>query len=109
VGYIYVFILLGLLFIVLHYFTELGFWPKVAAIVFLGGIGVFAYFYNQYSAQQQRKISNNVQAFTIGKTLRCNDKEINSTNYTLSIGTYTFIGKENTPYYGEMVSVSSCR
>ena len=108
-GYIYGLILLGLLFIVLHYFTELGFWPKIAALLFIGVLGLFAYLYDQYADRLQTQISSNVQAFRIGETLKCGNKEINSTNYTLSIGTYTFIGKENTPYDGGMVSVSSCR
>ena len=34
--------------------------------------------------------------------------DINNTDYTISIGTYTFIGKKDTPNYGQMISASTC-
>jgi hypothetical protein len=109
VGYLYALVVIALLFAVLHYFTELTLMHKLSAVVILLVIVAGAYLYNRASTQRQEQIMQNVQRFEIGKNLRCGDKDVNQTNYTLSIGTYTFIGKENTPYYGEMVSVSSCK
>ncbi len=59
-------------------------------------------------AQEQEKMLNIVTAFNQGKTVHCNGVAVNAKNYTLSIGTYTFIGKEKTPIYGQMISASSC-
>ena len=108
-SYLYAFVFLALLFSVLHYFTELSIKQK-GITIFLFVIIVFAaYLYNSYSASQQEKILQITRDFQNGKTLTCMGKDINSSNYTLSIGTYTFIGKENTPNSGDMVSVSSCQ
>lgn len=108
-GYIYGFIVVGLLFTVLHYFTELTNKQKFGVSALFGIFVLLAYLYNSTSANEQEKILKTVRDFENGKTLTCNAKDINSTNYTLSVGTYTFIGKENTPYYSDMVSASSCR
>ncbi|MBU0631446.1 hypothetical protein KKA17_02265 [bacterium] len=108
-GYIYGLIVVGLLFTILHYFTELSSKQKLGVSVLFGVFVLLAYLYNTTSANEQEKILKTVRDFENGKTLTCNNKEINSTFYTLSVGTYTFIGKENTPYYSDMVSASSCR
>lgn len=108
-GYIYGLIVLGLLFTLLHYFTELNNKQKFAVSALFGVFVLLAYLYNSSSKNEQEKILKTVRDFENGKTLVCNGKDINSTFYTLSVGTYTFIGKENTPYYSDMVSASSCR
>lgn len=108
-GYIYGLIVVGLLFATLHYFTELSHKQKFGISLLLGVFILLAYLYNSYTQTQQHKILKSVRDFENGKTLICDGKEINSTNYTLSVGTYTFIGKENTPYYSDMVSVSACQ
>ena len=108
-GYIYGLIVVGLLFVTLHYFTELNHKQKFGISLLLGLLVLFAYLYNSHSQAQQERILKSVRDFENGKTLICAGKEINSTNYTLSVGTYTFIGKKNTPYYSDMVSVSACQ
>jgi hypothetical protein len=109
VAYLYAFVVLTLIFTILHYFTELDIKQKIAfASVF--AIAVLAgYLYNTHSANEQEKILRVTRDFVNGKTLTCKGKDVNSSNYTLSIGTYTFIGKENTPKSGDMVSASSCQ
>lgn len=64
--------------------------------------------YNTYQNNQRTKLLNVVTKYNQGKTIKCNGRDINATTYSLSIGTYTFIGKENTPHYAEMISVTSC-
>ncbi len=107
--YIYGLIVLALLFGVLNYFTGLSGGQKIMVFVVIGAMVGLAYLYNQNTKNQQRTILANVQAFEIGKTLTCNKRDVNSTNYTLSVGTYTFMGKKHTPYYGDMISASSCK
>ena len=101
-------IIVGLFFLALHYFTELTKNQKIIISASLFGIILSAILYNNYMAQEQEKMLNIVTAFNQGKTVTCNGVDVNADNYTLSIGTYTFIGKENTPIYGQMISASSC-
>jgi len=46
--------------------------------------------------------------FNQNKTIVCDGIDVNTTNFSLSIGTYTFIGLKNTPNYGQMISASTC-
>jgi len=108
VAYIGGLIIVGLFFLALHYFTELTKNQKIIISASLLGIILSAILYNNYMAQEQEKMLNIVTAFNQGKTVKCNGVDVNAKNYTLSIGTYTFIGKENTPIYGQMISASSC-
>ena len=82
-GYIYGLIVVGLLFVTLHYFTELNHKQKFGISLLLGLLVLFAYLYNSHSQAQQERILKSVR--------------------------YTFIGKKNTPYYSDMVSVSACQ
>ena len=106
----YIFGLLGgvLIFVMLHYFTKLQLSQKIKIFSFLFIVTVLAVAYNRYVSMQEEKLLQNVLKFRQQKTIRCNGIDVNSTNFTLSIGTYTFIGKKNTPYYAQMISASSC-
>ena len=107
--YILELIALGAFFAGLHYFTELTKSQKLSIICILLVVVVGATMYNSYTSKQQEKLLNVVLKFKQNKTIKCGDIEVNSSNYTLSIGTYTFIGKKGTPYYDEMVNASSCK
>ena len=64
--------------------------------------------YNTYQNNQSQKLLKIVTQYKQGKTIHCNGRDVNAKNYSLSIGTYTFIGKENTPHYAEMISATDC-
>jgi hypothetical protein len=108
-AYIFGLIIVGLFFLTLHYYTELNKSQKiiVTSIVFFIIIGAVTY--NKYNTMQREKMLDVVRKFEQGKTVNCNGVDVNSTYYTLSIGTYTFIGKKNTPHYAEMISASTCK
>ena len=108
-AYIAGLIIAGLFFLSLHYFTELTKNQKTIVTAVVLALILSAIAYNSYNASQREKMLNVVTAFNQGKTIKCNGEDINASNYTLSIGTYTFIGKENTPIYGQMISASSCQ
>ena len=74
----------------------------VLAIV-LSAIG-----FNKYSSVERENMLNVVMKFNQGETITCDGNKVNKENYTLSIGTYTFIGKEKTKNYSKMISASSC-
>lgn len=98
----------GVLFFALHYFTEFNKFQKAIVTAALLTLILSATAYNLYSAKQQEKMLEVVKRYNQGKTLHCNGTDVNATTFSLSIGTYTFIGKEGTPEYTQMISVSSC-
>jgi len=65
--------------------------------------------FNTNSTLNREAMLDVVTQYKQGKSVLCKGIEVNSSNYTLSIGTYTFIGKKNTPYYAEMISASTCK
>lgn len=107
-AYIVGLVLTGLFFLALHYFTEVTTKQKIVTSSILLAIILSAIAFNSYGYAQRDKMMSVVLKFKQSKTVNCEGVDVNNTNYTLSIGTYTFIGKEKTPNYGQMISVSSC-
>lgn len=107
-AYIAGLVIVGFFFLSLHYFTELTKSQKVTVTAIALAIVLSAIAFNAYSASQRDKMLNVVLKFKQSKTVECNGIDVNNSNYTLSVGTYTFIGKKNTPNYGQMISASSC-
>jgi len=64
--------------------------------------------YNTYQNNQSQKLLDIVTKYKQGKTIKCKNQDVNAASYSLSIGTYTFIGKENTPHYAEMINATDC-
>ena len=101
-------IIAGLFFLTLKYFLDLSKKQEIIIITIVFTLIVSAIAYNSYNNAQRDKMLSVVTKFQQNKSVTCQGREINATNYDLSIGTYTFIGRENTPNYGEMISVSNC-
>ena len=101
-------VIAGLFFLALHYFTEIDTHNKIVISVIALAIILSAIAFNIYSNSQRDKMMNAVLKFNQNKTVKCDGIDINNSNYTLSVGTYTFIGKKNTPNYAQMISVSTC-
>jgi len=108
VAYIYGLVIVALLFAALHYFTELNKSQKIFIGIILLVIILGAVAYNKYNQAQREKMLKTIIKYEQGKTLTCNGVDVNSSIYSLSVGTYTFIGKENTPHYAEMISAATC-
>ena len=107
-AYIAGLIVAGLFFLALNYFTELTKSNKLTITAVLTAIIVSAIAFNAYSTAKNEKMMQAVLKYKQSKTIRCSGTDINKSTYTLSIGTYTFIGKENTPNYAQMISASTC-
>ncbi|QOY55518.1 hypothetical protein HUE87_04595 [Candidatus Sulfurimonas marisnigri] len=101
-------VIVGLFFLSMHYFTELTKHQKTLVTLILLAVVLSAIGFNKYSNHQTQSMLNTVMKFNQEKTIKCDGIDVNSSNYTLSIGTYTFIGKEKTPNYGQMISASTC-
>jgi len=108
-AYIAGIIAIALFYFILHYFTELEKKDKILATVVIVCIVSGAIIYNRYTTIEQEKMMSVVLKFNQNKTIKCNGVDVNKTNYTLSIGTYTFIGKKDTPNYAQMISASVCK
>ncbi len=107
-AYIAGLVVVGFFFLALHYFTELTRHQKTLVTAVVLAIVLSAIAFNAYSNSQRDKMLNVVMKFKQNKTVKCAGIDVNNSNYTISIGTYTFIGKENTPNYGQMISASTC-
>lgn len=107
-AYIAGLVILGLFFLALHYFTELSHMEKINVTIVVLSILAVIVMFNEYNEVQNKKMIDATVKFKQNKTIKCDEVDVNSTNYTLSIGTYTFIGKKETPFNGQMVSASTC-
>ena len=108
-AYIAGLVIVGLFFLTIKYFTELTKKQEIIVTIVVLSIIFGAIAFNSYSNYQRDSMLNAVLKFKQSKTITCNGIDVNNSNYTLSIGTYTFIGKEKTPNYGQMVSASTCQ
>ena len=101
-------IVIGLFFLALHYFTEFNNSQKVSITTIVLAILAIAVMFNEYSEVQNKKMMDATIAFKQNKTIKCNGVDVNTTGFTLSIGTHTFIGKEDTVNASVMISASDC-
>jgi len=101
-------VVVALFFLALHYFTEFDHMQKVYITIIVLSILSLIVMFDQYTKVQDQKMRDATLKFQQNKTLNCEGVEVNSTFYTLSVGTHTFIGKENTPNSGSMISASNC-
>jgi hypothetical protein len=108
-SYILSFVITGVFFFALHSFTELNKKQKIGATLIVLMVIMGAFFYNEYSASQSTKVRHIEILFVQGKSLTCNGIEVNSTNFSYSDGTQTFIGKKETPFEFEMISAYKCQ
>ena len=108
-AYILGLVVVAFFFLAMHYFTELDKKQKtiVSVVVFTIIFGAIAF--NLYSTSQRDKMLDVVMRFNQHKTVQCKSIKVNDKNFTLSIGTYTFIGNKDTPNYAQMISATECR
>ena len=106
--YIIGLVVIGLFFLALHYFTDLDNSQKWWVTTIVLAILSMAIMFNEYQNQLSEKTRSIAVKFNQGKNIKCDESNITNEFYTLSVGTYTFIGKENTPNSGEMISVADC-
>jgi len=108
VTYIIGIIVVIVFFLAMRYFTEFDIYQQMSIAVVILSIMAVAVMYNEYTQQENQKILNATLKYKQGKTIKCAGKDLNNTTYSLSIGTYTFIGREGTNNAQEMISASDC-
>ncbi len=96
-------------FAALHYFTELNHTQKtgitVGFIFLIGGM----YAYNVMGKNAREHTNAIILQYNQGKTVKCEGMDVNKTNFSLSVGTQTFIGREGTEHYARMFSAAECQ
>ena len=100
---------IAVLFVILHNFTELGSREKILTTLTLLGVVLSMYLYNLYTDLQRDHVTEVVLKYKQNKTLTCKGIEINSTNFSYSVGTQTFIGREKSQHYGRLISATECK
>lgn len=107
--YLFGVFLLILLFVVLHFFTEISLKEKLGVLVVLGVVVLSAYLYNQNSESRRLHLENVLLNFTHGESVVCMDRDVNNTEFSYSSGTQTFLGKKESNNFGRIISLDQCR
>lgn len=97
-----------LFFIVLHYFTELDQKQKIMITVIVAAVIAGAYLYNRMSDVERQHIIKMELRYEQGKAISCDGMDINKSTFSYSVGTQTFIGREETDNYGLMFDAARC-
>jgi len=108
-AYIYGVVVVALFFGVMHFFTALNFKEKVTATLLTLIFVMGALYYNAVQDKDAAYVRDVMLRFNQGQSLDCAGEEVNSTNYTLSVGTQTFIGRKESSASGKMVVASDCK
>ena len=103
-----VLILLILLFAIIK--SEFSLKNKLIFLFLLTGLIVLAVIYEAKLDEKENKYREIMIAFNQGKSLICENREVNSSYFVLNFGTLSFIGKDDIPEVRDLIiSVEKCR
>lgn len=101
--------IVALVFVLMHFFTELSGKQKgiITLIVTLLVSGAIAY--NIQSDRDRTHLIDVELKFQQGKTLVCQGIEVNSTTFDYSVGTQSFVGNRGTKYFQQIINARECQ
>ncbi|MFC2074198.1 hypothetical protein ACFLR3_03000 [Campylobacterota bacterium] len=102
-------VLLILLFVVLHHFTELTLKEKIGVTVFLSLFIFGAYLFNKGNEARRLHLEKVLLDFTHDKTIVCDGTEVHNSEFSYSSGTQTFLGKKESAQNGRIISLDLCQ
>jgi len=108
-AYLFGIALLLLLFVVLHFFTEISLKQKLATVSIIGGLVLGAYLYNLNSENRRLHLEGVLLEFMHNKTISCNGLDVNNSQFSYSSGTQTFIGLKESKMSGRLISLDTCQ
>jgi len=108
-AYLFGLALLVLLFIVLHFFTEISLKQKIGAVSILALLVLGGYWFNQSSENRRLHLEEVLLEFTHGKNISCNGIDVNNSEFSYSSGTQTFLGLKESKMYGRIISLDQCQ
>ncbi len=96
-------------FLGLHFLTKLTNLQKLAITLSLLGVVLFSIAFNSHTAKIEAQTREIILKFTQGKTVVCKGIDVNSTNFTYSKGTQSFIANADTEHFGRILDAEQCR
>ena len=108
-AYLFGLALLILFFIVLHYFTQIVLMQKIYITVIFAFLVAGAYWYNLRSEERRVHLQKVLLEFRNNNTIVCNGISVNSSDFSYSSGTQTFLAKKESKMYGQIISLDSCK
>jgi len=107
-AYIFGLVIVLLFFGVMHFFTELNVKQKVTATLLVLSFVMGALFYNNLQNDNAAHLRDVMLRYNQGQQLKCGDLDVTNSDFSLSVGTQTFIGRKEGPYAGKMIAASDC-
>ena len=107
-AYILGLVIVALFFGVMHFFTELNVKQKVTATVLVLAFVMGALFYNNLQSTNAQHVRDVMLRYNQGQNLKCGELDVTKVNFSLSVGTQTFIGRQESPHAGKMIAASEC-
>ena len=108
-AYLFGVALLLLLFIVLHFFTEISLKQKITTVSILGALVLGAYLFNLNSENRRLHLEGVLLEFMHDKTIHCNGIDVSNSQFSYSSGTQTFIGLKESKMSGRLISLDTCQ
>ena len=108
-AYIFGLLIVVIFFSVMHFFTELKAKEKVIATVVVLSFVMGAVFYNALQSAEAEHLRDVMLRYKQGKSLECGTLKVSNKDFTLSIGTQTFLGRKNSKFIGQMVAAKECQ
>ncbi len=107
-AYIFGIALVTLLFIVLHFFTEISLRQKVGTTLIAAFLILGAYLFNQSNEDRRLHQESVLLKFKHGKNIVCDSIDVNNSEFAYSSGTQTFLGKKESRMNGRIISLDLC-
>ena len=98
-----------LVFVWMHFFTELNGKQKgiVSGVFTLLIAGAVAY--NIHSDREREHVTAIELKYRHGETIVCDGVEVNASTFGYSVGTQSFVGNKGTPHYQRIFKARECR
>lgn len=102
-------VILILLFVVLHRFTEISLQQKIGVVSLLAVLIFGAYWFNHESEKRRLHLESVLLEFNHGNKISCNGLDVNNSEFSYSSGTQTFLGLKEKKTYGRIISLDQCQ
>lgn len=108
-GYLLWFGVVALVFVVMHYFTELTGRQKGSISFGLILLIAGAIVYNMKSDQEREHVTGIELKYRHGETVKCRGVDVNASEFSYSDGTQSFIGNKGTAHYQQIFNLRECQ
>lgn len=107
-AYIFGLVIVALFFGVMHFYTELNVKQKLTSTIVVAAVITGALFFNMMQSAKAEHVRDVMLRYNQGQNLICGELDVTKTSFSLSVGTQTFIGRQESSHAGKMVAASEC-